>query len=67
MIEKCKKHPKYKAIRKPTVDCRDCKNMWLLKRVDELLNVNKQLQLQIKNIIEKQNEEPSVYDPNYLW
>lgn len=25
---KCKKHPKYKAIRKPQCSCVDCRKMW---------------------------------------
>jgi hypothetical protein len=25
---KCKKHPTYKAIRKPTADCAKCREMW---------------------------------------
>ena len=26
--KKCKKHPKYKAIRKPTADCQECREMF---------------------------------------
>lgn len=25
---KCKKHPQYKVIRKPTADCDECMKMW---------------------------------------
>lgn len=25
---KCKKHPKYKAIMKPQVKCRECQKIW---------------------------------------
>lgn len=25
---KCKKHPQYKVIRKPTADCEQCRKMW---------------------------------------
>lgn len=28
---KCKKHPKYQAIRKPTADCQPCRDMWVEK------------------------------------
>jgi hypothetical protein len=28
MIVKCKKHPKYKAIKKPTADCYACRKIW---------------------------------------
>ncbi|MFA5024202.1 MAG: hypothetical protein WC523_04560 [Patescibacteria group bacterium] len=27
----CKKHPAYRAIRVPRVDCKDCWKMWLIK------------------------------------
>lgn len=27
-MEKCKKHPTYKAIRKPTADCEPCRRMF---------------------------------------
>lgn len=30
---KCKKHPKYKAIRKPTAACGYCEEMWFQKRL----------------------------------
>jgi len=29
---KCRKHPKYKAVRKPTADCEDCLKLWNLKQ-----------------------------------
>jgi len=28
---KCKKHPKYKVMRKPTADCKVCREMWRIK------------------------------------
>lgn len=31
---KCKKHPKYKAIRKPTCSCIDCRRMWRARQRD---------------------------------
>jgi hypothetical protein len=30
-MDKCKKHPKYKAIKPPRVDCKDCWNIFLSK------------------------------------
>lgn len=32
METKCKKHPKYKAIRKPIADCQECREMWSKKQ-----------------------------------
>lgn len=32
MIDKCKKHPKYKAIRKPQCDCSCCWEMYLKEK-----------------------------------
>lgn len=31
---KCEKHPKYKAILKPTADCQECRNMYF-SRIEE--------------------------------
>ena len=31
----CKKHPKYKAIRKPIAKCLDCWNIFLTKKIEE--------------------------------
>lgn len=31
---KCKKHPTYKAIRKPTADCKACREMYGAKHTD---------------------------------
>jgi len=31
-MSKCKKHPKYKVLRKPTADCEQCRTMWKEKQ-----------------------------------
>lgn len=31
-MSKCKKHPQYKVIRKPTADCEQCRKMWADKQ-----------------------------------
>jgi hypothetical protein len=41
---KCKKHPKYKAVRKPTSDCLYCWHKWLEKNPHPV---------DVKDIIEK--------------
>lgn len=30
-MNKCKKHPTYKVIRKPTADCEPCRKLWAEK------------------------------------
>lgn len=35
MTLKCKKHPTYKALRKPTADCEVCRQMWQAKEEEE--------------------------------
>lgn len=32
---KCRKHPTYKVIRKPTADCEQCRKMWEKKIKEE--------------------------------
>jgi hypothetical protein len=32
---RCKKHPKYKGLRRPRVDCADCRTLYGLKRWKE--------------------------------
>ena len=27
-MDKCKKHPQYKVVRKPTANCEKCKELW---------------------------------------
>ena len=35
---KCKKHPRYKAIRKPTADCSQCRRIWGAKKYFDFIN-----------------------------
>lgn len=44
-IQKCSKHPKYKAVRFPTVDCVNCETQFRNTEWEENEIINKQLKL----------------------
>ena len=43
MKNKCRKHPKYKAMRKPQCDCKKCWQIWedQVKRAAKVVRENK--------------------------